>query len=164
MCAVLGYCHAVPYALCVVLVIAFMPSLNSFGCIKYCVCVCVCVGGYVFVCVCVCVMRLFGYKRLRNTSLYLCWPRNLYYAAVFVNSIRVHLPVFPVFCVTFLIFHLRHCPCNLDTVCRRSDLVISHLRQQSFASCISSEMCVCVYIYTGLLRNLCVYTRGSSET
>jgi len=73
--------------------------------------VCVCV------CVCVCVMRLFAYKRLRNASLYLCWPRNLYYAAVFVNRTRVHLPLFPVFCVTFLVFRLRHCLFNLDTVC-----------------------------------------------
>ena len=110
------------------------------------------------VCVCVCVMRLFAYKRLRNASLYFCWPRNVCFAAVFVKSTRVHLPLFPVFCVKFLVFRLRHCHCNLDTVCRRSDLVISHLRQQSFVSCISSEMCVCVCVC------VCVHARGSSET
>ena len=92
--------------------------------------------------------RLFAYKRLRNASLYLCWPRKLYYAAVFVNSARVHFSLFP---VTFLVFLLRHCYCNLGTVCRRTGLVISHLRQQSFASCVSSEMCVCMCV--------CIYRR-----
>ena len=63
-----------------------------------------------------CLMRLFARERLRNASLYLCWPRKLYYAALFVNSTRVHLSLFPVLCVTFLVFPLRHCHCNLDTV------------------------------------------------
>ena len=51
-----------------------------------------------------CLTLLFAYKRLWNASLYLCLPRKLYYAAVFVNSTRVHFSLFPVFfCYIFSI-------------------------------------------------------------